>query len=45
MATGVVRFDEIRGSRKELRAMGIAVPSPDPAVTTDRALRLSPAGS
>jgi lipoprotein NlpI len=30
LATGVVRFDEVRGARKELRAMGIFVPSPDP---------------
>lgn len=30
MATGVVRFDEVRGARMELRAMGISVPSPDP---------------
>ena len=30
LATGVVRFDEVRGARMELRAMGIAVPSPDP---------------
>ena len=30
LATGVVRFDEVRGARKELRAMGIPVPSPDP---------------
>jgi len=29
LATGVKRFDEIRGARRELRAMGIAVPSPD----------------
>ncbi len=41
LATGVVRFDEIRGARKELRAMGIDVPSPDPAVAGGRALRLS----
>jgi len=41
MATGVVRFDEIRGARKELRAMGVDVPSPDPAVAAVRALRLS----
>ena len=26
----VVRFDEVRGARMELRAMGISVPSPDP---------------
>lgn len=45
MATGVVRFDEIRGARKELRAMGIDVPSPDPAVAAARALRLSTGGS
>jgi tetratricopeptide (TPR) repeat protein len=45
MATGVVRFDEIRGARKELRAMGIDVPSPDPAVAAARSLRLAPAGS
>ncbi|MCC6920338.1 MAG: tetratricopeptide repeat protein [Alphaproteobacteria bacterium] len=30
LATGVIRFDEIRASRKELRAMGVPVPSPDP---------------
>lgn len=30
LATGVKRFDEIRGARRELRAMGIAIPSPDP---------------
>ncbi len=42
LATGVVRFDEIRGARKELRAMGIDVPSPDPAVAAARALRLEP---
>lgn len=30
LATGVIRFDEIRGARKELRAMGVRVPSPDP---------------
>lgn len=30
LATGVKRFDEIRGSRMELRDMGIAIPSPDP---------------
>lgn len=40
LATGVVRFDEIRGARKELRAMGVDVPSPDPAVAAARALRL-----
>lgn len=40
LATGVVRFDEIRGARKELRAMGIDVPSPDPAVEGVHALRL-----
>jgi lipoprotein NlpI len=33
LATGVIRFDEIRGARKELRAMGITVPSPDPAIS------------
>ncbi|BCW91087.1 hypothetical protein sos41_42650 [Alphaproteobacteria bacterium SO-S41] len=33
LATGVIRFDEIRGARKELRAMGIKVPSPDPRAT------------
>lgn len=43
MATGVVRFDEIRGARKELRAMGVNVPSPDPAVAAAQALRHSPA--
>lgn len=32
LATGVIRFDEIRGARKELRALGIRVPSPDPAI-------------
>lgn len=41
LATGVVRFDEIRGARKELRAMGVDVPSPDPAVTAARSLRLN----
>lgn len=30
LATGVKRFDEIRGARHELRAMGVVVPSPDP---------------
>lgn len=30
LGTGVKRFDEIRGARRELRAMGIAIPSPDP---------------
>lgn len=30
LGTGVKRFDEIRGSRMELRDMGEAVPSPDP---------------
>lgn len=30
LGTGVKRFDEIRGSRMELRDMGIAIPSPDP---------------
>jgi hypothetical protein len=33
LATGVIRFDEIRGARKELRAMGMKIPSPDPAVS------------
>ncbi len=42
LATGVVRFDEIRGARKELRAMGVDVPSPDPAAAPARALRLAP---
>ena len=41
LATGVIRFDEIRGARKELRAMGIEVPSPDPRVEAARALRLN----
>jgi hypothetical protein len=26
----VKRFDEIRGSRMELRDMGVPIPSPDP---------------
>lgn len=30
LATGVVRFDEVRAARKELRALGVSVPSPDP---------------
>lgn len=41
LGTGIVRFDEIRGARKELRAMGVDVPSPDPAVAAARSLRLS----
>lgn len=43
LATGVVRFDEIRGARKELRALGVSVPSPDPAAPGARALRTAPA--
>lgn len=41
LATGVIRFDEIRGARKELRAMGIEVPSPDPNVQAAPTLRLN----
>jgi tetratricopeptide (TPR) repeat protein len=34
LATRVRRFDEIRGARRELRAMGIPIPSPDPEAQT-----------
>jgi tetratricopeptide (TPR) repeat protein len=35
LGTGVIYFDEVRGARKELRAMGIHVPSPDPESPPD----------